>query len=122
MNKSIKLALFGLVLASAASFADDCAMPTAPTLPQGATATLEQMVEGQKAVKAYQAAVAVYRSCLDPKIAAAETAAAGDSPGPELVEALAAVNNEYNNSVTAEEEVAAKFNAELRAYKEANPG
>jgi hypothetical protein len=122
MNKSIKMALFGLALASAASFADDCTAPAAPTLPQGASATLEEMLAGQKAVKDYQAAVATYRACLDPKIAAAETAASGDSPGPELVEALNAINTEYNNSVTAEEEIATKFNAELKAYKEANPG
>lgn len=122
MKNTIKMALFGLALASAASFADDCAAPAAPTLPEGASATLEQMLAGQKAVKDYQTANGEFRTCLEPKIAAAETAAAGDSPGPELVEALKVLTDEYNASVSTEEEVATKFNAELRAYKEANPG
>jgi hypothetical protein len=121
MNNSIKLAVFGLALSSAASFADDCAVPTFPTLPNGATATLEQMLAGQKDVKDFQANNTEYRTCLEPQIAAAETAAAGDSPGPELVEALKVLNEEYNGSVSKEEELAAEFNTALREYKEANP-
>lgn len=121
MNNSIKLALFGLALSSAASFAGDCTMPTAPTLPDGSTATLEEMLAGQTAVKAYQAANTEFRTCLEPEVAAAQTAAAGDSPGPELLAALQALNDQYNASVSEEEKVAEQFNAELREYKEANP-
>jgi hypothetical protein len=121
MNNSIKLAVFGLALSSVASFADDCAVPTFPALPDGNTATLEQMLAGQKAVKDFQATNTEYRTCLEPQIAAAETAAAGDSPGPELVEALKVLNEEYNGSVSKEEELAAEFNTALREYKEANP-
>jgi hypothetical protein len=121
MNNTIKLALLGMVFTSAASFADDCTQPNAPTLPDGASATLEQMLVGQQAVKEYQAANSAYRECMDPKIAAAETAAAGDSPGPELVEALKVLTDSFNESVSKEEELAAQFNTELREYKEANP-
>ncbi|MCB1706270.1 MAG: hypothetical protein KDI17_15505 [Halioglobus sp.] len=121
MNTIIKLALFGLALSTAPSFADDCTAPAAPTLPDGATASLEEMLAGQKAVKDYQAANSEYRACLDPKVTAAQTAAAGDSPGPELVEALQKLNDDYNASVSEEEKVAEQFNTELREYKEANP-
>jgi hypothetical protein len=121
MKNCIKLALIGLALASAASFADDCTAPAAPTLPDGSTATKEQMLEGQKSIKDYQAANTAYRSCLEPKISAAEVAAAGDSPGPELVAALKTLNDDYNASVSKEEELAIGFNAELKKYKEANP-
>jgi hypothetical protein len=121
MKNSIKLAVFGLALSSAASFAGDCAVPTYPTLPDGSTSTLEQMLAGQKAVKDFQATNTEYRTCLEPQIAAAETAAAGDSPGPELVEALKELNDEYNGSVSKEEELASQFNTALREYKEANP-
>lgn len=122
MNNTIKLALLGMVFTSAASFADDCTAPNAPTLPDGSSATLEQMLAGQQAVKEYQAANSEYRACMDPKIAAAETAAAGDSPGPEVVEALKVLTDGYNASVSQEEELATQFNTELREYKEANPG
>ena len=118
----IKLALIGLVLGSTASIADDCTAPPSPTLPDGATATMEQMLAGQTAVKAYQAANTDYRSCLDPLVTAAEVDAAGDSPGPDLKATLAQLNDDYNASVSAEEEVANEFNVALREYKKANPG
>ncbi len=121
MKKCIKLALIGLALGSAASMADDCTAPALPTLPDGATAKLEEMLAGQKAVKDYQAANSLYRTCLEPKVSAAEVAAAGDSPGPELVAALKALNDEYNASVSREEGLATDFNTELAEYKEANP-
>jgi hypothetical protein len=121
MKNCIKLALIGLALASAASMADDCTAPTPPTLPDGSAATKEQMLDGQKSIKDYQAANTQYRTCLEPKISAAEVAAAGDSPGPELVAALKALNDSYNASVSKEEELATGFNAELKKYKEANP-
>jgi len=121
MRNSIKLALIGLALASAASIADECTAPTLPTLPDGATASLEQMLAGQKAVKDYQAANTEYRTCLEPQVSAAEVAAAGDSPGPELQETLKQLNDEYNASVSKEEELAIMFNTELHKYKEANP-
>lgn len=121
MKNGIKLALIGLALASASSIADDCTAPTPPTLPDGATATKEQMLEGQKSIKEYQAANTQYRTCLEPKISAAEVAAAGDSPGPELVAALKTLNDDYNASVSKEEELATTFNTELKEYKAANP-
>lgn len=122
MMNAIKLALVGLVLGSAASMAEDCTAPEVPGLPDGDSATLEQMLEGQGAVKAYQASNSEYRSCLEPRISEAEVAASGESPGPELTEALNALNAEYNASVSSEEELAGKFNEELKKYKAANPG
>ncbi|CAA0115346.1 Uncharacterised protein [Halioglobus japonicus] len=121
MNNSIKLALFGLALSSSVSFAQDCTAPATPTLPDGSTATLEQMLAGQQAVKDFQADNTAYRTCLEPHIAAAESAASGDSPGQELVEALKVLTDDYNASVSKEEALATDFNTELREYKEANP-
>ncbi|NQX87371.1 MAG: hypothetical protein HRT77_01775 [Halioglobus sp.] len=121
MINAIKLALVGLAVTSAASMAEDCTAPETPGLPDGASSNLEQMLEGQAAVKAYQASNTAYRSCLEPKISAAEVAASGDSPGPELTEALQKLNEEYNASVSAEEELAGQFNTELKKYKAANP-
>jgi hypothetical protein len=117
----IKLALIGLVLGSTASIADDCTAPPSPTPPDGATATMEQMLEGQKAVKAFQAANTDYRACLDPLVSAAEVAAAGDSPGPDLQATLQQLNEDYNASVSTEEDVANAFNGALRDFKAANP-
>ena len=122
MINGIKLALVGLALGSAASIAGECTAPSLPTLPDGATATMEQMLAGQKAVKEYQAANSEYRACLDPQVSAAEVAAAGDSPSEEAQAALKKLNDDYNSSVSREEELAVKFNAALRDYKTAHPG
>lgn len=119
---NIKCALIGLALASAASVAGECTAPSVPELPDGATATMDQMLAGQKAVKEYQAANTEYRACLDPQVSAAEVAAAGDSPSEEATAALKKLNDDYNASVSKEEEVALKFNEALKAYKAAHPG
>lgn len=116
----IKLALISLILGSTASIANDCTAPPSPTLPDGTTASMEEMLAAQKAVKAFQAANTEYRACLDPLVTAAEVAAAGDSPGPDLQKTLEQLNNEYNASVSAEEEVANGFNVALRDFKKAN--
>ncbi len=121
INRS-KLALIGLALGSAVSMAGECPVPSDPRLPDGATATMEQMLAGQKAVKEYQAANSEYRACLDPQVSAAEVAAAGDSPSQEALAALKKLNDDYNASVSKEEELATKFNAALRDYKTAHPG
>jgi hypothetical protein len=121
MMNYIKLALISLTLGSTVSIANDCTAPQTPNLPDGATASMEQMLAGQKAVKAYQAANTDYRACLDPLVTAAEVAAAGDSPGPDLTNALSQLNDDYNASVSSEEELAVGFNAALRDYKKANP-
>ena len=47
--------------------------PATPTLPNGNTATEQELVAAMKDVKAYQASVAEYRACLD-RISAGLTA------------------------------------------------
>jgi hypothetical protein len=116
-----KLALIGLALGSTASVADDCTPPPMPGLPDGATASLEQMLAGQKAVKDYQAANSEFRACLEPKVSAAEVDSLADAENEEIQATLKKLNDEYNNSVSEEEKLAESFNTELREYKEANP-
>lgn len=110
----------GLALASAVSMADDCVPPKAPKITEGEESTLEQMLASQKAVKEFQAANLAYMNCLEPMLTAAETAAKeGDEAA---IEKYKAIQETYNSAVSREEEVAAKFNTEIRDYKTANPG
>ena len=44
--KLAQSALLSLVLCSSAAMAQDCTAPTAPQLPDGASSTMEQMLEG----------------------------------------------------------------------------
>ena len=132
--KSLRFVVLGLVLGSTASMAQDCVAPTAPQIPEGEKSSLEQMLAAQKAVKEFQAANLAYMSCLEPSVTAAEAAAkdaaakvAEKADGAE--DAAKAANagllkaqETYNAAVSMEEEVAGKFNTEIRDYKTANPG
>ena len=118
--KTLKFAVLGLALGSVASVADDCVAPEAPQISEGEESSLEQMLAAQKAVKEFQAANLAYMGCLEPKLAAAEAAAAAGED--EAVEEYRIIQETYNAAVSKEEEVADKFNTEIRDYKAANPG
>ena len=122
--KLLKTAVVGLALYSASTLAEDCVAPDAPQIPNGATSTMEQMLAGQKAVKAFQAANIEYMGCLESGLSAAEAAlkdAAEDDQPAAKAEYDSAVEA-YNSAVSKEEEVAGQFNTEIREYKAANPG
>ena len=120
--KKLQTAALGLAiaLAGAASLAEDCVAPDAPQIAEGEDSTLEQMLETQKAVKAFQEANLAYMGCLDPQLAAAEAEAKEGVEG--AAERYIQIQETYNAAVSREEEVAGKFNTEIRDYKTANPG
>lgn len=118
--KKLACVFIGLALSAAVSAADDCIAPEMPEGVEGETATLEQMLASQKAVKEFQAANLAFMACLEPALAAAETAAKAGEEG--AVERYQKVQETYNAAVSREEEVAGKFNTEIRDYKAANPG
>ena len=120
----IKIAAMGLALLSSASFAEDCSQPSAPNVPDGAKASMEQMLEGQKSVKTFQATNLEYMACLEKSFTAAKAAA---EEGTDEEKAAAQKIHDkavdaYNAAVSKEEEVAGQFNTEIREYKAANPG
>jgi hypothetical protein len=122
MNK-IVLLLSGLAFAGSVA-AEDCTAPASPSLPDGGSATMEQMLEGQKAVKTFQAANLEYMGCLEARFTAAEAAAKKGSD-EDKASAQAQYNeamDAYNAAVSEEEKVAGQFNTEIREYKAANPG
>lgn len=116
----LKYAVLGLALCSTVSMAEDCVAPPVPTIAEGEESTLEQMLASQKDVKAFQTANLAYMSCLEPQLTAAEAAAKEGQEG--AVEAYQKIQETYNAAVSREEEVAGKFNSEIRDYKTANPG
>ena len=116
---SLKFALFGLALVGTVGMADDCVAPDAPSISEGEESTLEQMLAAQKAVKEFQAANLAYMGCLEPQLTAAENAAKEGQEG--AVEKYQKIQETYNAAVSREEEVATKFNNEIRDYKTANP-
>jgi cyclophilin family peptidyl-prolyl cis-trans isomerase len=92
---------------SPAQLADDCVAPAAPSIPVGAAATMEQMVTGQGQVKQYVSAGETYLACLAKII---------DSEERSAEERNAAIG-EHNRMVSAMEQAASDFNAQIRAFK-----
>lgn len=96
-----------------------CDYPARIDVPNGMTATKEQMMEGQRDVKSYVAAMETYLDCLLEEEKAARSQMDNLSAEDEqLREDL--LNKKYNAAVDEMETVAALFNAEVRAYRSRN--
>lgn len=113
--------LSGLALTlsmAVAANAADCAYPKEPSnTPDGATATQEQMVEGMKAVKEYNAQVTAYLSCLEQEMNARVEAAGPDAPAEQVEQIKAIHTKRHNAAVEALEQNAARFNEQVKTFK-----
>lgn len=101
--------------------AAECVYPEAPaSLPDGNTATEEQMVEGMQQVKQYDAEIAAYLNCLELETNA-RLEAFGSDPSPEQeqqIEKVRAMQVERHNAAVGQlESVAQRFNDQVRAFK-----
>jgi hypothetical protein len=89
-----------------------CDQPAVPTVPDGATSTLDEMLEAQTAVRAYMAEMESFLECVGDEI----DSAPADTPE----EMRAVMVQRYDTAFDEMEAVAASFNAERIAYTEAN--
>lgn len=122
--KLINATALSLILGSSMANAADCVNPDAPSIPDGASSTMEQMIAGQKAVKSFQASNIEYMSCLEARINEAEAnfLKSTDKAEKEASQKLSSETADaYNEAVSAEESVAGAFNSAIREYKAANP-
>ncbi|MBM68948.1 MAG: hypothetical protein CME43_05675 [Haliea sp.] len=111
-----------LALGSSMAMAE-CVQPESPTLPDGSSATMDDMIAGQQAVKAFQAANLEYMGCLETQFTAAKkTIEEGKASDAEALKAAYEKDVEaYNEAVSAEEALAGQFNTEIREFRAANP-
>ena len=103
--------LLGALLAAAAPALADCAKPTMkpPSMPQGATATEDEMREGHDKLQAYVKVLETYQTCLEQQIKAAPP-----DTKPEVKQRWQA---QADSAITAAQEIADVYSAQLRAYK-----
>lgn len=95
----------------------DCVYPKAPSnTPDGATATQEEMVAGMQAVKEYNANVTAYLDCLEKETAERVLAAGEDEPAVAQIKAIH--SKRHNAAVDELEAHAARFNEQVKAFKE----
>ena len=109
------LLFVALPLACLALPALSCEYPTRIEVPDGRTATQDNMLEGQQAVKGYMSAMEEYLDCID----AESERLAGDDKDAEK-EQRAILVSKHNAAVDEMEKVADDFNEQVRAYKAAN--
>lgn len=105
----------------AAQSAFACDYPNRVIIPNGGTATKDEMLQGQKGVKTYVAEMEVYLECIveEEKVARAAIEALQPEDEKQREEAM---NKKYNAAVDEMERVAAQFNAEVQAYRARDTG
>jgi hypothetical protein len=93
-----------------------CDYPERTSIPNGNTATKDEMVAGQKGVKKFMADMETYLACIEEEDA--QNRAGIEEPDP-IVEAQRdeMLVKKHNAAVEDMEKVAAAFNEEVRAYK-----
>jgi hypothetical protein len=96
----------------------DCTYPAAPAkLPNGASATLEEMVAGQKTVKEYDTAIKAYVDCIDKELED-KIAKAGEQLKPQQKADMQKVEaQKHNAAIDQLQSVADRFNEQVKVFK-----
>lgn len=102
--------LFGMQSALA------CEYPDRVMIPNGTTATKEDMLEGQRGVKKFVTAMDLYLECIIDEEKMARALVEDLSPDDEQ-QREDLLNKKYNAAVDEMERLAAQFNVEVQAYK-----
>ncbi len=103
-----------ILFASPLAFA--CDYPPRADLPDGISASKDDMMAGQTSVKAFMASMEEYLACIEKEEEAAVGALVA-SDDDERANREATFNKKYNAAVEDMELVAARFNEQVRAYK-----
>ena len=120
MNKLIKIALsLSILFGAGQAFA--CDYPERVMIPNGNTATKEEMIAGQRSVKEYVTNMDVYLECIVEEEKQAREAIADLQPEVEQ-EREDMLNKKYNAAVDEMERLAAQFNAEVQAFRAREDG
>ena len=103
--------IFVATVAAAASLA--CDYPPLVVVPDGRTSTMEELMTAQTGVRTYITGMEAYLECVDQEL----DATGDDAPA----EYKAILFSRHNAAVAEMEAIAASFNEQVQAYKEANP-
>ncbi len=110
MVRSIFAAVVTVAIALSLPAQATCTKPSpAPTVPDGATATIDQMKAGNAGVKAYVSALAEFQSCLENEIA--------NAPKDTKLDVKQGWRDEANAAVDESQALAASFSAQIKIFK-----
>ena len=121
MKTSSLIIACALFAAASVSVRAECVSPKSPAaVPNGSTATKQEMIDGMTVFKKYQADMNNYLACLDSE-AAEQVKAAGDN-ADQVKQINAMLAKKHNAAVDEETAHADKFNQQIRAYKAKTKG
>lgn len=106
---------------AAGSELNGCALPSPPALPDGASASHEQMSSAHQAFEAYDAATNAYTKCVDAAVARIAAQQGGGASPEEQARLQAFGTTAHNTAISQEQGVADQLNAQIRAYKAKHP-
>ncbi len=116
MKRFRLVVVLGLAGFAAAAQAE-CVYPEQDVeMPEGTTATQEEMIAAQKAVKTYMADMEAYLTCLKKELAAS-AADAEDMDEEAAARREAMFTKRHDAAVDQMHLVGARFNEQVRAYK-----
>lgn len=107
-------ACFFVVFAAPVAFA--CDYPARVDIPNGVTATKEEMLQAQRDVKQYVTDMETYLDCIVSEEKAARSEMMDLQPEDEQ-QREDMLNKKYNAAVDEMETIAATFNSEVQAYR-----
>jgi hypothetical protein len=113
----LKKTVVTLAILFAAQSALACDYPQRIEVPDGATASKEDMIAGQKNVRSYMASMEAYLTCIEADEAQA-VLGLGDIDEGEKRQREDMFNKKYNAAVEEMNLVAEEFNIQVRAYKD----
>lgn len=111
---AVSLALVHLSVA-----AEECMKPAAPPIPDGSTATEEELLGAREKLMAFLAEGEDYRGCMDEKLAALQDShedASKEEQGT-IAKMYEALTTAYNKQVDEEQAAGDAFNKAVKAFK-----
>jgi uncharacterized protein YfkK (UPF0435 family) len=112
----VRWMIASLALAVSGASGAACIYPRAPDrVPDGATATFEEMAAAQKAVQQFNEDINSYNACLDLELVTLEKSGAYDQNRLAELRAMQAKKN--NAAVDEVQALADRFNEQLRIFK-----
>jgi hypothetical protein len=109
------------LIGTASSALADCPLATAPSVPDGATATLQQMSAARTAFQAYDGATVTYLHCVDSAVDRIAKQFTGVASQDDLHSLQAFGTRAHDTAIDQEQAVADQFNSQVRAYKAKHP-
>ena len=99
----------------------DCVRATAPAVPDGATASHEQMAAARSDFQAYDKATNSYVHCVDTTIDRIARKYSGVASPADLKSLEAFGLGAHDTAIDQEQAVADQFNAQIRSYRAKHP-